>query len=117
MGDVPFAGWSPEPWEHDWSITPRARPAWSVFDCAPVINAFLQSRLFGDIVERDNVDWQSRELATVGALAATTGVEGQLRSYIAASMRVGLTQAQFRPLIAEMEENGDPLQPIGPAQH
>ena len=36
---------------------------------APVINQFLQAHLFGDIFERDNLDWQSRELATVGALA------------------------------------------------
>ena len=27
-------------------------------------------RLFGDIFERDNLDWQSRELATVSMLAA-----------------------------------------------
>ena len=39
-----------------------------VFDFAPVINQFLQAHLFGAIFERDNLDWQSRELATVGAL-------------------------------------------------
>jgi alkylhydroperoxidase/carboxymuconolactone decarboxylase family protein YurZ len=44
-----------------------------VFEFAPVINRFLQTHLFGDIFERDNLDWQSRELATVGALAATPG--------------------------------------------
>lgn len=69
-----------------------------LFDFAPVINQFLQAHLFGDIFERDNLDWQSRELATVGALAATTGVEPQLRSHMAASMRVGLTVGQLREL-------------------
>ena len=69
-----------------------------VFDFAPVINQFLQAHLFGDIFERDNLDWQSRELATVGALAATPGVEAQLRSHMAASMRVGLTSAHLRHL-------------------
>lgn len=69
-----------------------------VFDFAPVINQFLKAHLFGDILERDNLDWQSRELATVGALAATPGVESQLRSHMAASMRVGLTAAQLRHL-------------------
>ena len=68
-----------------------------VFDFAPVINQFLQAHLFGDIFERDNLDWQSRELATVGALAAMPGVEAQLRSHMRASMRVGLTAAQFPP--------------------
>jgi alkylhydroperoxidase/carboxymuconolactone decarboxylase family protein YurZ len=32
-----------------------------VFDFAPVINQFLQTHLFGDIFERDNLDWQSRD--------------------------------------------------------
>ena len=67
-----------------------------LFEFAPVINRFLQAHLFGDIFERDNLDWQSRELATVGALAATPGVESQLRSHMAASLRVGLTVEQLR---------------------
>ncbi|HFM4508553.1 TPA: carboxymuconolactone decarboxylase family protein [Escherichia coli] len=36
-----------------------------LFDFAPTINQFLQTHLFGDIFARDNLDWQSRELATV----------------------------------------------------
>ena len=77
-----------------------------VFDFAPVINQFLQAHLFGDIFERDNLDWQSRELATVGALAATPGVEPQLRSHMAASLRVGLTAGQLRQLIQVLAESG-----------
>lgn len=78
-----------------------------VFDFAPVINQFLQTHLFGDIFERDNLDWQSRELATVGALAATPGVEAQLRSHMRASMRVGLSAAQLRQLTKVLAERGD----------
>lgn len=78
-----------------------------VFEFAPVINQYLQTHLFGDIFERDNLDWQSRELATVGALAAMPGVEPQLRSHMAASMRVGLTAAQLRQLILVLAERGD----------
>jgi 4-carboxymuconolactone decarboxylase len=78
-----------------------------LFDFAPVINQFLQAHLFGDIFERDNLDWQSRELATVGALAATPGAEAQLRSHMAASMRVGLTAAQLRQLTQVLAERGD----------
>ena len=76
----------------------------AVFDFAPVINQFLQSHLFGDIFERDNLDWQSRELATVGALAATPGAESQLRSHMSASLRVGLTPAQLRQLTQTLAE-------------
>jgi alkylhydroperoxidase/carboxymuconolactone decarboxylase family protein YurZ len=78
-----------------------------VFDFAPVINQFLQTHLFGDIFERDNLDWQSRELATVGALAATPGVESQLRSHMRASMRVGLSAVQLRQVIEVLAERGD----------
>lgn len=78
-----------------------------LFDFAPVINQYLQAHLFGDIFERDNLDWQSRELATLGALAATPGVESQLRSHMAASMRVGLTAAQLRQLIQLLAKHGD----------
>ncbi|WP_233462060.1 MULTISPECIES: carboxymuconolactone decarboxylase family protein [Achromobacter] len=78
-----------------------------VMDFAPIINQFLQAHLFGDIFERDNLDWQSRELATVGALAATPGVEAQLRSHMRASMRVGLTAAQLRQLTQILAARGD----------
>jgi 4-carboxymuconolactone decarboxylase len=69
-----------------------------LFDFAPVINRFLQAHLFGDIFERDNLDWQSRELATVGALASTPGVESQLNAHMAAAMRIGLSPTQLRQL-------------------
>lgn len=78
-----------------------------VFEFAPVINQYLQAHLFGDIFERDNLDWQSRELATVGALAATPGAEPQLRSHMLASMRVGLTAAQLRQVAQVLEQRAD----------
>ncbi|WCM53337.1 carboxymuconolactone decarboxylase family protein [Pseudomonas sp. WJP1] len=78
-----------------------------LFDFVPVINQYLQAHLFGDIFERDNLDWQSRELATVAALAVTPGVEPQLRSHMAASLRVGLTAAQLRQLIRLLADQGD----------
>lgn len=78
-----------------------------LFDFAPVINQYLQAHLFGDIFARDNLDWQSRELATVGALAATPGVEPQLRSHMGASLRVGLSEAQLREVIQVLAESGD----------
>ena len=78
-----------------------------LFDFAPVINQFLQTHLFGDIFARDNLDWQSRELATVGALAATPGVEAQLLSHILASMRVGLTASQLHQLAEVLRDHGE----------
>lgn len=79
----------------------------AVTDFAPLINQYLQAHLFGDIFERDNLDWQSRELATVGALSATPGVEAQLRSHMQASLRVGLSAAQLRQLTQLLANHGD----------
>lgn len=67
-----------------------------LFDFAPVIDDFLKRHLFGDIFARDNLDWPSRELATVGALAAMPGVESQLLSHVRIAMNTGLTAAQLR---------------------
>ncbi|NDJ55900.1 carboxymuconolactone decarboxylase [Enterobacteriaceae bacterium 4M9] len=78
-----------------------------LFDFAAPINQFLQTHLFGDIFARDNLDWQSRELATVGALAATPGVESQLLSHTRASMRVGLTANQLRQVAQVLQEHDE----------
>lgn len=80
----------------------------AVFDFAPTINQFLQTHLFGDIFERDHLDWPSRELATVGALAATPGAEAQLRSHMGASLRVGLTAAQLHQLTQALADEVSP---------
>jgi len=79
-----------------------------LFDFAPVINQFLQAHLFGDIFERDNLDWQSRELATVGALAAPDGLESQLKSHMNASLNVGLTVAQLRQVVEVLGKGSVP---------
>lgn len=70
-----------------------------LFDFAPVIDRYLKTHLFGDIFARTNLDWQSRELATVAALAAMSGAEPQLRSHVAISMNVGLGERQLRQFI------------------
>ncbi|MTH46044.1 carboxymuconolactone decarboxylase family protein [Intestinirhabdus alba] len=73
-----------------------------LFEFAPAIDRFLKSHLFGDIFQRDVLDWQSRELATISALAALGGVNGQLKSHYAMCMNTGLTRAQLRAFIARL---------------
>lgn len=70
----------------------------ALFDFAPAIDGYLKSHLFGDIFERDNLDWQSRELATVGMLSALQGADSQLQSHIGISMNVGITASQLLQL-------------------
>lgn len=78
-----------------------------LFRFAPAVDEYLKTHLFGDIFSRDNLDWKSRELATVGALAAMTGVEPQLKAHLSMSMNVGLTPLQLAELIPVFEEKGE----------
>ena len=80
----------------------------ALFEFAPAIDEYLKTHLFGDIFARDNLDWQSRELATVGALAAMPGVDSQLQAHVRISMNVGLTPAQLRELADVLGERGQP---------
>ena len=78
-----------------------------LLDFASAIDQFLKTHLFGDVFERDNLDWQSRELATVGALSAIPGVESQLQSHVRISMNVGLTASQLSQVARVLAESGD----------
>jgi 4-carboxymuconolactone decarboxylase len=77
-----------------------------LFEFAPAIDEYLKTHLFGDIFARDNLDWQSRELATVGALGAMPGVESQLQAHIRISMNVGLTASQLRSVSNVLAQRG-----------
>jgi len=69
----------------------------------PIIDKFLKEHLFADIFARDVLDIQSRELATISALASMTGTAGQLRFHLGASMNVGLTEAQMKDFISVLK--------------
>jgi 4-carboxymuconolactone decarboxylase len=79
-----------------------------LFDFAPAIDQFLKSHLFGDIFERDNLDWRSRELATVAALSAMALVQSQLGAHIRISLNVGLAMAQLKQFATELSARGEP---------
>ncbi len=70
---------------------------------APAIDMFLKEHLFADIFGRDNLDIQSREIATISALASMEGVNAMLQFHLNAGMNVGLTEAQIRSLISVLE--------------
>ena len=65
----------------------------------PVIDTFLKEHLFADIFARDILDFQSRELVTISALASMTGTGGQLYFHLAAAMNTGLSEAQMQDFI------------------
>ena len=78
-----------------------------LFDFAPAIGEYLQSHLFGAIFERDNLDWHSRELATVGMLSALPGAESQLQSHMRMSLNVGLSAAQLQQAVQVLDARVD----------
>lgn len=75
----------------------------AVYNFAPAIDEFLKSHLFGDIFARDNLDWQTREVATIAMLAAVPGLEPQLKGHIAIGKHNGLTDAQVAAILAIVE--------------
>lgn len=79
-----------------------------LFDFAPAIAEYLQSHLFGAIFERDNLDWSSRELATVGMLSALPGAEAQLQAHLRFSLNVGLTPAQMQHAVQVLDGRVSP---------
>uniref|UniRef100_I2Q4E8 Uncharacterized protein, gamma-carboxymuconolactone decarboxylase subunit like protein n=1 Tax=Desulfovibrio sp. U5L TaxID=596152 RepID=I2Q4E8_9BACT len=74
-----------------------------IYDFAPAIDAFLKAHLFGDIFGRNNLDYASREIATIAALASMQGVNAQLRSHFRVGMRVGLSADQLKSLLRVLE--------------
>lgn len=71
-----------------------------LYEFAPAIDRFLKEHLFGDIFGRDNLDWKTRELATISALATLGGVDNQLRSHYGVGMHNGVTQEQLQQLVS-----------------
>ena len=70
---------------------------------APIIDTFLKEHLFADIFARDILDYQSRELTTISALASMTGTAGQLQFHLGAAMNVGLTETQIKDFISVLK--------------
>ncbi len=66
---------------------------------APAIDQFLKGHLFGDIFGRDNLDFQTREIATIAALANMQGVNPQLQAHFNIGFNTGITEAQMKSLI------------------
>jgi alkylhydroperoxidase/carboxymuconolactone decarboxylase family protein YurZ len=75
----------------------------AIYTFTPAIDQFLKGHLFGDIFGRDNLDFQSRELATISALANMEGVNPQLQSHFNVGLNIGLTEARMRSLISVLE--------------
>lgn len=80
----------------------------NIFEFLPAIDQFLKSHLFGDLFQRDVLDWSTRELVTISALAAMPGVSSQLKTHYVISLNSGLTIKQLSHFVDILEsECGD----------
>lgn len=75
--------------------TTQPKPAPGFGEFSPRIDAFLKEHLFADVFGADVLTYQQRELATIAALAAMTGVEPQLQSHIVMGKNTGITESQL----------------------
>lgn len=65
----------------------------------PQIETFLKEHLFADIFDSDLFTYKERELATISALAAQSGLEPMLYSHINIGLNLRVTKAQMQELI------------------
>jgi len=81
-----------------------------LFDFHPQLDEYLKAHLFGDIFARDNVDWRTRELLTVAALAARPETEPQMKAHIAIAKHNGVSDAQAAAIVARVRRPAEPEQ-------
>lgn len=85
--------------------TPQLKPAPGFGEFTPRIDAFLKEHLFADIFVSDVLSFQQRELVTISALAAMTGVEPQLQAHIGMGKNTGITVNQIIALFDIIEKS------------
>lgn len=73
-------------------------------DFAPAIDYCLKAHLFGDLFGRNNLKESDRELATLSALSALDGTDGQLKSHLRYARNAGVSEAQLFNLVDVLKE-------------
>lgn len=80
----------------------------SLFDFHPQLDAYLKAHLFGDIFERKVLDWRTRELVTVAALAARSETAPQCAAHVKIANINGLTPEQTDAILAIVRQPANP---------
>lgn len=66
----------------------------------PLIDTLLKEHLFADIFSRELLDWKTREMVTLSALASMSGTESQLGAHFQVGLRTGLTEVELKEIVA-----------------
>ena len=74
----------------------------ALFNFHPQLDAYLKAHLFGDIFARDVIDWRTREIVTIAALAARPETEPQMKAHIAIGKVNGVTDAQAAEIVGRV---------------
>ena len=69
----------------------------------PAIDQYLKAHRFGDIFQRDVLNWSERELATIAALANIKGVNSQLQAHFAISLNNNITPEQLYDFVSVLD--------------
>jgi len=75
-----------------------------IYDFAPMADRYLKALLFGDIFGQDILDYRTRELVTVAALASMDGANPQLQAHIGISKNVGVTDDELNGTIEVLKD-------------
>ena len=75
----------------------------ALFDFHPQLDEYLKTHLFGDIFARDILDWRTREIVTIAALAARPETEPQMKAHIAIGKVNGVTDAQAAEIVRRVQ--------------
>ena len=75
----------------------------ALFDFHPQLDEYLKTHLFGDIFARDVLDWRTREIVTIAALAARPETEPQMKAHIAVGKVNGVTDAQAKAIVRRVQ--------------
>ncbi len=73
-------------------------------DFVPAIDHCLKAHLFGYLFGRNSLDEASREIATLSALSALEGTEGQFKAHLRYASNAGLTDRQIQNIVEVLKE-------------
>ena len=80
----------------------------ALFDFHPQLDEYLKTHLCGDIFARDVLDWRTREIVTIAALAARPETAPQMKAHIAIGKVNGVTDAQAAEIVRRVQLPRDP---------
>ncbi len=81
---------------------PLSRPT-PGFGETPRMDTFLKEHLFADIFSSDVLDYRTREIVTISALASLTGAEPQLGAHLGMGMNVGVTADNLKDIFSVIQ--------------